>query len=169
MKEKNTYQLVVHPFEPLFDDHSRILILGSLPSVKSREQMFFYGHKQNRFWKLLAALLNEEVPESIEDKKKMMLKHHIALYDTIYSCDIIGSSDSSIRNVVPTDLKRIIDASAITQVYCNGKTSGFYYQKYHENLLGIKAVILPSTSPANAAFTMDRLRESWQVILNNQK
>ena len=145
------YEHIVHPFPPLYNSESRILILGSLPSVKSREQMFFYGHPQNRFWKMISGVFKEAVPQTIEEKKAFMLKHNIALWDTIYSCDIIGSSDSSIKNVEPTDLKSIVDNSKIEKVICNGKTSGKYYEKYQMKYLGIKPDILPSTSPANAA------------------
>ena len=137
------------------------MILGSLPSVKSREQMFFYGHPQNRFWKLISALLNEEVPQTIDEKKSLLLRNHIALWDTIYSCDIIGSSDSSIKNVVPTDLKPILEHSHVKKVFCNGATSAKYYKKYQEKELGIEAETLPSTSPANAAYSVDRLVEIW--------
>lgn len=167
MTVNDRYQHVVHPFGPLFDQDSRILILGSLPSVMSRRQQFFYGHPQNRFWKLMAALLQEEVPVTIEEKKGMMLKHHVALWDTIYSCDIIGSSDSSIRNVAPTDLRTILDHSNVTQIYCNGRTSGLYFHRYHQPLLGISAEVLPSTSPANAAFSLDDLIRDWSVILES--
>lgn len=166
MKEQE-YTHIIHPFPPLYDASSQILILGSLPSVKSREQMFFYGHPQNRFWKVIAAVLNEEVPVTIEEKKQMLLKHHIALWDTIYSCDIIGSSDSSIKNVIPTDLKRIIGESCITRVFCNGKTSGKYYEKYQEKVLGVKAQVLPSTSPANAAFSLEKLIQIWDGEINS--
>ena len=124
------YEHIIHPFQPLYNCESRILILGSLPSVKSREQMFFYGHPQNRFWKMISEVFEEAVPQTIEEKKALMLKHNIAMWDTIYSCDIIGSSDSSIKNVVPTDLKSIVDNSKIEKVICNGKTSGKYYEKY---------------------------------------
>ena len=161
MKE---YTHIVHPFPPLWDADCDTLILGSLPSVKSREQLFFYGHPQNRFWPLMAALFEEVPPRSIEEKRALMLRHHIALWDTIYSCDIVGSSDSSIRNVVPTELRPIIEGSRITRVFCNGSTSGLYYRRYQEKLLGIPAVVLPSTSPANAAWTPERLREAWSVI-----
>ena len=139
-----------------------VLILGSLPSVKSREQMFFYGHPQNRFWKMISGVFEEAVPQTIEEKKAFMLKHNIAMWDTIYSCDIIGSSDSSIKNVVPTDLKSIIDNSKIEKVICNGKTSGKYYEKYQMKYLGIKPDILPSTSPANAAYSLGKLVEIWK-------
>ncbi len=159
------YERIVHPFPPLFDENSRILILGSLPSVKSREQMFFYGHPQNRFWPLLARLLGEPEPHSTEEKKQLVLKHHIALWDTIFSCDIIGSGDSSIKNVVPTDLKPIVRGSKIERVFCNGQTSWKYYHRFQEKELGIEAKALPSTSPANAAWTMDRLAAAWEIIL----
>lgn len=161
---KAEYQHIVHPFGPLYNEESTILILGSLPSVKSREQQFFYGHPQNRYWKLIARLFDEPEPTTIEEKKALVLKHHIAMWDTIYSCDIKGSSDSSIKNVVPTDLKAIVDNSKITRVFCNGKTSGKYYHKYQEKILGIPAIELPSTSPANAAWQLDRLAEAWKII-----
>lgn len=160
--ETKKYEHIVHPFLPLYNEESEILILGSLPSVKSREQMFFYGHPQNRFWKLISALLNEEVPQTIDEKKSLLLRNHIALWDTIYSCDIIGSSDSSIKNVVPTHLEQIVKDSNIKNIYCNGKTSGKYYEKYQEKKLGIKAVVLPSTSPANAAYSLDKLINVWK-------
>lgn len=159
------YEHIVHPFPPLFDENSEILILGSLPSVKSREQMFFYGHPQNRFWPLMARLLNEPEPRSIEEKKELVLKHHIALWDTICSCDIIGSGDSSIKNVVPTDLKPILQGSKVSRIYCNGRTSWKYFRRYQERELGIEAQALPSTSPANAAWTMDALASVWKIIL----
>lgn len=155
------YEHIVHPFPPLFDADSEILILGSLPSVKSREQMFFYGHPQNRFWKVIAAVTGEEVPLTIEDKKRLLLRNHIALWDTIYSCDIIGSSDSSIRNVVPTNLLPIVQQSHITRVFCNGSTSGKYYKKYQQEILEMEAVTLPSTSPANAAYSLSKLIDLW--------
>ena len=159
------YTHIVHPFGPLYDADSTILILGSLPSVKSREQRFFYGHPQNRFWPLLAALFGERAPESVEEKRALALRHHVALWDTIYSCDIVGSSDSSIRNVVPTDLRPILDGSRVRRIFCNGRTSGLYFKKYQADLLGREAQILPSTSPANAAWTMERLLDAWRVIL----
>lgn len=156
------YTHIVHSFAPLYDSHSKILILGSLPSVKSREQGFFYGHPQNRFWRLLAAIFNETIPQTIEEKKSLALNHHVAMWDVVYSCDIIGSGDSSIKNVVPTDLSKIIRDSEIKQVFCNGKTSGMIYNKYHQPLLRINAVVLPSTSPANAAWSFKRLLEAWK-------
>ena len=159
------YEHIVHPFPPLFDENSEILILGSLPSVKSREQMFFYGHPQNRFWPLMAMLLDEPLPRSVEEKKQLVLKHHIALWDTIYSCDIIGSGDSSIKNAVPTDLVPIVQGSKIRKIFCNGQTSWKYYHRFQEKKLGIAAAALPSTSPANAAWSAERLLQAWKEIL----
>ena len=159
------YTHIVHPFGPLFDERSEILILGSLPSVRSREQKFFYGHPQNRFWPLLASLFGEEAPRTVEEKRALALRNRVALWDTVYSCDIVGSSDSSIRSVVPTDLRPILNGSRITRVFCNGAASGRYYRMYQEKTLGREAVVLPSTSPANAAWTMERLRAAWRVIL----
>ena len=160
------YEHIVHSFEPVYDKASEILILGTLPSVKSRENNFYYGHKQNRFWKVLATLLKEPVPDTIEGKKAMLLAHRIALWDVIQSCDIKGSSDSSIKNVVPTDLGQIISNSRIERVYCNGAASGNYYKKYQQKVLGIEAVVLPSTSPANAAYSLDRLIGIWSGTIN---
>ena len=162
--EKKQYTHIIHPFPPLYDSESEILILGSFPSVKSREQKFFYGHKQNRFWKVMAAVLETAVPETIEEKKKMLYRHHIALWDSIYSCDIIGSSDSSIKNAVPTDLGQIITGSKIRKIFCNGAASGICFKKYQEKELQITADILPSTSPANAAYSLEKLISIWRKI-----
>ena len=163
-KEKKQYTHIIHPFPPLYDSESEILILGSFPSVKSREQKFFYGHKQNRFWKVMAAVLETAVPETIEEKKKMLYRHHIALWDSIYSCDIIGSRDSSIKNAVPTDLGKIITGSKIRKIFCNGAASGICFKKYQEKELQITADILPSTSPANAAYSLEKLISIWRKI-----
>lgn len=164
MKELN-YEHIIHPFPPLYNSESNILILGSLPSVKSREQKFFYGHPQNRFWKMLGGIYNEEVPQTIEEKRQLVLRHKLAMWDTIYSCDIIGSSDSSIKNVEPSNLLPIIQGSKISKVICNGKTSGKYYEKYQMKQTGIPAVILPSTSPANAAYSLEKLIDIWKKEL----
>ena len=163
-KEKKQYTHIIHPFPPLYDSESEILILGSFPSVKSREQKFFYGHKQNLFCKVMAAVLETAVPETIEEKKKMLYRHHIALWDSIYSCDIIGSSDSSIKNAVPTDLGQIITGSKIRKIFCNGAASGICFKKYQEKELQITADILPSTSPANAAYSLEKLISIWRKI-----
>ena len=153
-----------HPIPPLNDSESRILILGSFPSVKSREGQFFYHHPQNRFWKVLAAVWDEPVPGSIAEKTDFLHRHHIALWDVIGSCEISGSSDSSIRQVEANDLTPIFSAANICSVYCNGSTSWQLYKKHSEARTGIKAVQLPSTSPANAAWSLEKLTEAWAII-----
>ena len=151
----------VHPFPPLYDARSRVLILGSFPSVKSREQRFFYGHPQNRFWRVLAAVLDEAVPQSVEEKKALLLRRRVALWDTIASCEIAGSSDASITNVVPNDLRPILAAADIRAVFCNGGASHQWYNRLLRDTLGREAALLPSTSPANARWTLDALTEAW--------
>jgi hypoxanthine-DNA glycosylase len=158
-------QRVFHPFEPLYDENSRVLILGSFPSVKSREQLFFYGHPQNRFWKVIAALYQQDVPVTIPEKKELILKHGLALWDSIASCEITGSSDASIREVRANDLNIILSRSPIHRIYCNGKTSWQQYEKLIRPQTGREAVCLPSTSPANAQWTLPKLVEAWSVIL----
>ena len=152
---------VKHPFPPLYDKDSKILILGSFPSVKSRENMFFYGHSQNRFWKVIAAVFKEEVPLTIPEKKKLLLKNNIALWDVIQSCDIKGSSDSSIINVVPNDISQIIKNAEIKKIILNGKISEKYYKLYMGSEIPIRAVYLPSTSSANASWSLERLIKIW--------
>ena len=161
------YEHIVHSFEPVYDKDSEILILGTLPSVKSRENNFYYGHKQNRFWKVLATLLKEPVPDTIEEKKAMLLAHRIALWDVIQSCDIKGSSDSSIKNVQPTDIGMILEKTNVTQIYANGNKAGQLYKRYQFPVTGIEATVLPSTSPANAAWSLARLCEAWETILHD--
>ena len=152
---------IIHPIPPFYDKESKILILGSFPSVKSREQKFFYGHPQNRFWKVLAQVFTDEVPNTVPDKKAFLKKHHIALWDVIGACDIEGSSDSSITNVVVNDLSKILDTAEIRGIFVNGKTAEKYYKKYTEKKTGKRAVCLPSTSPANAAWKIEKLAEKW--------
>ena len=154
---------LVHPFPPLYDGGSRVLILGSFPSVKSREQRFFYGHPQNRFWRVLAAVFDCPVPQTVEEKKQMLLANGVALWDVIARCEITGSSDASIKNAVPNDLSQIFAAADIRAVYCNGATAYNLYQKYILPVTGREAVKLPSTSPANAAWTLERLIDAWSV------
>lgn len=159
------YEHIVHPFEPLYDEKSEILILGSLPSVKSREQNFYYGHPMNRFWKVLSGIFQEEVPITIEEKKEFLLRHYIAVWDVIESCDIKGSSDSSIKNVKTTDLATLLDKTQIKRIYVNGKTAGRLYQQHQMEQIGIEAIVLPSTSPANAAFSLEKLIYIWSEKL----
>ena len=153
-----------HPFPPLYDENSKVLILGSFPSVKSREEMFFYGHPQNRFWKVIATVCNTDTPVTVEEKKKLLYENHIALWDVIASCDITGSSDSSIKNVVANDLTVILESADIKQIFVNGKTAEKYYNKYIRDTIGREALCLPSTSPANAGWNLERLVEAWSVI-----
>ena len=155
---------IYHPFGPLYNEASQVLILGSFPSVKSREQEFFYGHPQNRFWKVIAALTGSPQPQTIDDKKALILNNGLALWDSIGSCEITGSSDASIRNAEPNDLRIITDNCDIRAIYCNGKKSLEVYNKYIEPVLGRRAEALPSTSPANASWSLDRLIEAWAVI-----
>ncbi len=158
------HQTIIHPLKPLFQTDSKILILGSFPSVKTREYGFFYGHPQNRFWPLLERIFNVKLSINIEERRAFLLKHHIAVYDVIYQCDIIGSSDASIQNVIPSDLSRIFNEADIKKVFCNGGTSYRYYKKYQEKKTGFKAIQLPSTSPANARYSIDDLYSQWKII-----
>ncbi|MFG6336145.1 MAG: DNA-deoxyinosine glycosylase [Lachnospiraceae bacterium] len=153
-----------HPIPPLYDEFSRVLILGSFPSVKSREQQFFYGHKQNRFWRVMAQVLDCPVPVSIEQKREMLLSHHIAVWDVIAGCEITGSSDASIRNVTPNDLSEILTCADIREIYTNGGKAGQLYKKYIYPANGREAVTLPSTSPANAGYSLEKLVEAWRVL-----
>lgn len=164
MKKEQTYTHVSHDFEPVFDESSKVLILGTFPSVKSRENQFYYGHPQNRFWKVIAGLTESEVPQTIEEKKKLLLEHGIAIWDVIESCDIIGSSDSSIKNVVPADIERVVANSKIQNIYANGGTAKKLYEKYSQKKTGREIIGLPSTSPANAAYSLERLLECWQEV-----
>ena len=157
--------MVTHPIPPVYNKESRVLILGSFPSVKSREEGFFYGHPQNRFWKVTAGIFGEEVPADTASKKAFLLRNHIALWDVIGSCEIDGSSDSSIRNVHVNDISKILSTADIKAIYLNGQKAFQYYQKYLLPVTGREGICLPSTSPANAAWSMSRLEEAWRVIL----
>lgn len=156
--------MINHPIKPVFDENSKILILGSFPSVKSREQLFFYGHPQNRFWRVTSSVFERDVPETIEEKKRFLLSCRIAVWDVIASCDITGSSDSSIKNAVANDIGMILKRADIEKIFVNGKTAYKYYNKYLKDKLGIEAICLPSTSPANAAWSQQKLIEAWKVI-----
>ena len=157
--------MIVHSIPPVFDKNSEILILGSFPSVRSREACFFYGHPQNRFWRVVSAVCDEDLPVTIQEKREFLLRNHIALWDVIRSCDIEGSSDTSIRNVTANDLGVILDAADIRAIYVNGKTAYKYYQRYILPVTGYPAVCLPSTSPANAAYDLERLLSQWKQII----
>lgn len=157
--------MILHPIPPLYRENSRILILGSFPSVKSREMMFFYGHPQNRFWKVVSALYGDPFPETVPQRRNFLIRHRIAAWDVIRSCEITGSSDASIRDVSVNDLRPILDIAEIEAIYVNGKTAEKLYKRYTEPVVGRPAICLPSTSPANAAWSLERLIEAWSVIL----
>ena len=161
----NTARRLEHPIPPTFGENSRILILGSFPSVKSREMGYFYGHRQNRFWPVLAALFGEDTPTTVQQRRAFLLRHGIAAWDVIASCTITGSSDTSIRDVTVNDLSPSLAGGRIRKIYVNGQTAARLYHRYTEPATGIAAVTLPSTSPANAAWTLPRLIGAWRVIL----
>ena len=154
----------IHPIEPVFNSNSKVLVLGSFPSQKSREQMFFYGHPQNRFWRVLATVFGCAESHTVAEKRTFLLSHGVAVWDVIASCDIVGSADSSIKNVVPNDLSIILSVADIKAIFVNGKTAEKYYNKYLKNVVGREAVCLPSTSPANAAWSFERLVQQWRII-----
>ena len=154
----------IHPIPPVFDADSTVLILGSFPSVKSREAGFFYGHPQNRFWRVCAAVFGCAVPETVPEKRAFLLSNRIALWDVIAACDIEASADASIRDVRPNDLAPLLATARISRIFTNGRTADALYARYQLPVTGISAVCLPSTSPANAAWSLDRLIRAWQII-----
>ena len=158
-------QILRHPFPPVYDSASRVLILGSFPSVKSREEAFFYAHPQNRFWPLLAAILEEAPPRTKDEKTSLLLRRHIALWDVAGACQVTGSSDASIRLATPNDLSPILVAADIRGIFCNGGTSFRLYQKFCRAALDRDAVMLPSTSPANARWAFPRLLAVWAAAI----
>lgn len=160
-----TRTFVTHEFPALFAPNSEILILGSIPSPKSREQGFYYGHPQNRFWRVMAQVLGEPLPTTIEEKKKMLLKHKIALWDVLDSCTIVGASDTSIEDVAPNDISKIVAKSRIKRILCTGATAHKLYQKYCETGTGMPATKLPSTSPANCATSLEKLVEAYKAAI----
>lgn len=157
--------MIVHPIPPLYSSHSKVLILGSFPSVKSREEGFFYGHRMNRFWSVISQVVGKQKPESIKEKRELILSSNLALWDVIASCDIKGSSDSSIRNVTANDLSLILESADIRAIFTNGKKSEEMYERYILPVTGREAICLPSTSPANAAWSLERLVEAWRSEL----
>ena len=157
--------ITIHPIAPVWDKTSRILILGSFPSVKSREEGFFYGHPQNRFWRVVSGVYQADCPKTIEEKRMFLLSNHIAVWDVIGSCEITGSADSSIKSVQVNDLRTILDYAPIERIFLNGKTAQKYYLKYTQPIIYREAEVLPSTSPANASWSYEKLLEAWRVIL----
>lgn len=164
MGKEKALQNVTHTFEPVFNEDSEVLILGTFPSVKSRENHFYYGHPQNRFWKVISAVMGEALPLTVEEKKTMLYRSRIAIWDVIASCDICGSSDSSIQNVIPNPIEQVMKASCVKCIYGNGDKACRLYEKYCLQAVGMPIIRLPSTSPANAAFSLERLIEEWSCI-----
>jgi len=156
---------VTHEFGPFYDENSKILILGSIPSPKSRELGFYYMHPQNRFWKVLGSVFDEDIPISIENKKQFLKKHNIALWDVLESCDIDGASDSSIKNPIPNDIEKILNNSKVEKIYTTGKTAHKLYNKYIFNNIGKEAICLSSTSPANARMSLEDLVDEYKNVL----
>ena len=156
--------MVLHPLKPIADADSRVLILGSFPSVKSRESLFYYGHPQNRFWRVLAAVFADALPQSVEEKEALLHRHHIALWDVIARCEIEGSADASIRSAAANDIAGLLESAPIRTIFVNGKTADRLYRQMVYPTTGREAICLPSTSPANAAWTLDRLIEAWHIV-----
>ena len=157
-------EIFTHTFEPIFDTNSEILVLGSFPSVKSRENNFYYAHPQNRFWRVVASVYSCPVPKTVEEKKNMLLSNKIAVWDVIKSCEITGSADSTIKSVIPNDLSEILSVADIKKIYANGKTAQSLYNKYIKKNTGVDIISLPSTSPANAAYSLEKLIKEWKII-----
>lgn len=155
---------IIHPIAPLYSPETKVLILGSFPSVKSREYNFFYGHPQNRFWHVIAAVFDSPIPLTVEEKKKLILEKRLGLWDVIGSCEIKGSADASIKNALPNDISPILSSCNIRRIFVNGRTAEEYYNKYILPACGRTAVCLPSTSPANAAWSLEKLIGEWKQI-----
>ena len=158
-------QRVRHPLEPVFDQRSRVLLLGTMPSPKSREVGFYYGHPRNRFWRVMAALFDEPVPESREEKTRMLLVHGVALWDVLAECSIEGASDGSISDCVPNDIAGLLEKAPIEAVFCTGSKAAQLYRRHCEPRAHVPCVQLPSTSPANAAMSLDALVQAYRQIL----
>ena len=156
---------VIHPFEPIYNQNSKILILGSFPSVKSREDEFYYAHPQNRFWKVLEKIYHEKIENSKEGKTNFLLEHEIAIWDSIYSCEIENSEDASIKNAVPNNLAPLLENSKIDKIFCNGNASYQVFQKYYHQKILLPVRALPSTSPANARYSLEKLVQIWSENL----
>lgn len=162
---KATRTRVTHEFPALYDRESQVLMLGSIPSPKSREMAFYYGHPQNRFWKVMAAVLGEDVPETIPQKKAMLKKHRIALWDVLDSCTIVGASDTSIEDPIVNNIGELVKKSRVSRIFCTGATAYNLYKKFCANDVGLEAIKLPSTSPANCAVSLEKLIEAYKEVL----
>ena len=158
---------VTHAFSPVYDANSRILILGTMPSPQSIKYGFYYSHPQNRFWPLMAAIFDEPLPKTPSEKASVALRHGIALWDVLASCEIEGASDSSIRHPVPNNISQILDAAPVAHIYTTGKAAFSLFNKFIAPTINRQAIYLPSTSPANQAlFPWDTLLQTWRKTLN---
>lgn len=160
------YEHIEHGIPPVFNAESRVLILGTMPSPKSRENGFYYMHPQNRFWRVISTVLGEPLPTTNGERASLLLKNKIALWDTLAQCDIIGASDCSVKNAVPNDISVITDTADIKAIFTTGKTAYKYYCRFQQEKTGIEAICLPSTSPANARFGLDALIDEYKIIKN---
>ncbi len=158
------HEALIHPFQSVADENTKVLVLGSFPSVKSRESAFYYGHAQNRFWRMLAALFAESVPQSVDEKTALLHKHHVALWDVVSACDILGSADSALRPLAFSDIASLLRKTQIRRVFANGQKAGTLYRRHLETETGMPITILPSTSPANAAWQLERLITAWEPV-----
>ncbi len=161
----SVYQGLVHPFEPVIDARSRVLVLGSFPSVQSRLNSFYYGHPQNRFWRVTAALFSQGVPGSIDDKTAFLRINRIALWDVVSACDITGSADSTLTPLKLNDIGSLLRGTQVRMIVCNGQKAGQLYRANLQEQIKIPMQVLPSTSPANAAWTLERLIKAWEPLL----
>lgn len=157
-------EYVTHDFKPIYDERSRVLMLGTMPSPKSREVGFYYGHPRNRFWKVVSDVCGEALPETIEDKKAFALRNKIAVWDVLAGCEIKGAEDSSIRNPVPNDMNEILGYADIRAIFTTGTKAAQLYKKYCYPKTGIAAIVLPSTSPANCRMSYEELYEAYEEI-----
>ena len=157
---------VIHPFEPVWDERSRILILGSFPSVRSRMTEFYYGHPQNRFWPLLARLYGDDVPQTNAERRAFVLRHGIALWDVLASCTIAGADDASIRRPVANDLRPLLETAQIRAIFTTGTKAHSLYQRYCREQTGMEDMLLPSTSPANCRISQEQLVEAYRIMLD---
>ena len=162
---KSMQALVIHPLEPVYDHNSRILILGTMPSVKSREAGFYYMHPQNRFWPVLAEVLGEPAPTSLVARRELALRRGVALWDVLASCEIDGSLDGTIRNPVSNDFSGLLACSRIRAIFTTGKKAADLYRRLVRDAVGMDCIPLPSSSPANRNLSDSAIREAYRSIL----
>ena len=156
---------VVHDFQPVFNKESKILMLGTMPSPKSREVGFYYGHPRNRFWKVVSDVCGEEMPQTKGEKIAFALRNRIAVWDVLAGCEIKGAEDASIRNPVANDMDLILKNADIRAIFATGQKAAQLYKKYCQSKTGMDIICLPSTSPANCSVSYEKLFEAYEIIL----